>query len=199
MNTKTILIDLDGVIVDFVTAAFEVFGVYAGHFDYPTEAGFDVLAALNKLREFDNAGKPISSNEFWNGTLAIESWWRSLNPYPGAIDFVNDLCNIGDVYLATSPTLAPQCASGKMLWIQDRLPKLGRKFMIGSAKELMARPDSILVDDREANCQKFVVAGGQAVLVPRPWNYYKSAGPGCDYCPHTYDTLYKQIAMRCGQ
>ena len=37
-------------------------------------------------------------------------------------------------------------------------------------KHFCARPDALLIDDSDHNVEAFLAHGGQAILVPRPWN-----------------------------
>ena len=45
-----------------------------------------------------------------------------------------------------------------------------RQFLIGPSKHLCANPETLLIDDSDKNVDSFRKCGGQAVLVPRPWN-----------------------------
>ena len=42
--------------------------------------------------------------------------------------------------------------------------------MFGARKELMAGPNTILIDDYPNNVNKFNAAGGLGILVPSNWN-----------------------------
>jgi hypothetical protein len=158
--TRTILLDMDGVIVDFVKAACEAHGK-PNPYEHG-ESGYDMPSKMG-----------MTDVEFWGGDLAMLWWWAEL-PWTadGAAILVAAKNFVGkdNIYLATSPTLAPGSCSGKLLWVQKNLPEYQRRLMIGPCKYLMARPDHILIDDSDANVTKFREAGGHAILVPRPWN-----------------------------
>ena len=59
---------------------------------------------------------------------------------------------------------------GKINWIDKNMPEYSRRYLIGPAKQFCAGPDSILVDDSNKNIEDFAEAGGNVILVPRPWN-----------------------------
>lgn len=76
--------------------------------------------------------------------------------------------------ILTSPSLAPSCLEGKVRWLYEHFPKeKGRHFsdfLIGNQKHLLAWPGRVLIDDAEANVEKFRSAGGEAILFPQVWN-----------------------------
>jgi len=198
MSLKTkpkIFVDLDGVITDFVmpAMAFHEAEIEGEQF-YPIGFGWDVLGATNLVRQ--NRGlEAISATTFWDG-LGYE-FWRSLRCYPLAPQFLQVLESVGDVYFATSPTLSSECVAGKFDWIKSNFRHMIRKFFIGADKSVFAGPGAILIDDRDKNVDEFREAGGQAFLIPRPWN---RAGH-CQLPRHPYDnvvsTLIGQMTPRC--
>jgi hypothetical protein len=61
---------------------------------------------------------------------------------------------------------------------------------MGSPKFLCAKPDNILIDDSDKNCNSFIKAGGKAILVPQPWNnQYSFKGPKVPYVMAQFDNL----------
>ena len=166
-TAKTIILDLDGVVVDFVTSAMKMW--YAEG-EYPESAGWDIVKACNMLR--DSKGLPkLSEKQFWSACR--HSFWTRLKFYPGAQDFIKtleDRFGWENIVICTSDTLCPQSASGKSQWIATNMPRYKRQRFIGSQKWRLANPNTILVDDADHNCERFEAAGGKAVLVPRPWN-----------------------------
>jgi hypothetical protein len=59
---------------------------------------------------------------------------------------------------------------GKVHWLQQFFDPRFRRYMLGSHKHLMAKPGVVLIDDSDAKCEKFIEAGGGAILFPQPWN-----------------------------
>jgi 5'(3')-deoxyribonucleotidase len=61
--------------------------------------------------------------------------------------------------------------TGKALWVNKWIPVFNKRFIITHApKHLLAGSDTLLIDDKDQNIEEFVAAGGQGILVPRPWN-----------------------------
>lgn len=75
-----------------------------------------------------------------------------------------------NVCLLTAPVLVDGCLEGKAAWVRSRFPQHSKRLLIGSCKEFCASPDACLIDDSDDNVNKFRAAGGNAILVPRPWN-----------------------------
>jgi hypothetical protein len=162
-----IFLDMDGVIVDFNLPAMLANGVKSSESKYPVECGWSIVDACNTLRR-NRSLPPLSSTTFW-GNLDYD-FWRNLPLHPLADKFVKCLETVSDVYLATTPTLSSECVAGKYNWVKEHFPHLRAKLFICTHKELFADANSILIDDRDKNCEDFFEAGGQAILVPRAWN-----------------------------
>jgi 5'(3')-deoxyribonucleotidase len=168
MNISRIILDLDGVLVNFHKAAFSEYGVPPKDVhDYPPHVGWDIVAALNHKLE-EKGSRAVSANHFWSNF--DYAFWRGLPWYCGASDFFRLLKTRYDICICTSAAYDPMCAAGKVKWIQDNLPDYKRKYFIGCQKQLLAQPGAVLIDDADHNIRAFREAGGTAILVPRPWN-----------------------------
>lgn len=156
----TILLDLDGVLVDFFTPALELFG--KGHLiDSWTPGEYRLHPSLG-----------ITEAEFWRAIDAEGiGWWEDLPPYPWCHELY-DFCKgkAKNVYIATSPSRYFASAAGKVRWLQEQFGAGFRDYMIGPHKHLMAKPGVLLIDDSDANIDLFSEHGGPAILFPRPWN-----------------------------
>ena len=150
-------VDLDGVLVDFVGGAI-------AHHKLPLPA---LETDWNFWRRFG-----LSDADFWN-PLGDE-FWASLAPTEDMhqiLGAVFDVWHPGEeVFLLSSPCLTPGCITGKARWVEKHLPALSRRLLLTDRKELFAGPGRVLVDDHDVNCEKWTAAGGEACLVPRPWN-----------------------------
>lgn len=149
-----ILLDLDGVIVDFITGAFEAHGIT--HLEQKDVRYWDIKKLLG-----------MGSEQFWGEF--DEDFWVGLKMYDWA-DEVFELLGEYDVCLLTSPGW--RGAGGKQQWIRKNLPGYfkNNRYLIGPAKEFCASKDTVLIDDYEGNCNKFEFAGGHAILFPQYWN-----------------------------
>lgn len=156
-------LDIDGVLVDFMSAAHRFHGIPYSYKDYPYEYG-----------DWDCIPPPTSemtTQEFWDALN--EEFWATIEWMPDGkeiLHLVEMIFGVPNVCLLTSPTLLPRCASGKMRWIQREVPEYHRQFLIGPAKGFCANKDTILIDDADHNILSYRKNGGEAILVPRKWN-----------------------------
>jgi hypothetical protein len=133
-----IFLDLDGVIADFETH----------------------IATQNKR-------KPDGKID-WD---ALDyQWWSTMPAYTGAKAFYDHLKAIAPVKFLTGPVLIEDCYSGKAAWVKKFVPESG-KFILSDLiicpskeKHLLARPNNILIDDRENNIKDWEAAGGIGIL-----------------------------------
>lgn len=159
MAIEHILLDMDGVISDFVTAALtlhdrlDAFEIWlAGEWDMPTVLG-------------------ISSSEFWKRIDAEgHEFWSQLTPYPWKDELIGVIRQTAPFTILSSPSLHAECPTGKINWLREHLSSVFHDFLFGHSKHLCARPNSVLIDDRDSNVERFRAHGGQAILFPQRWN-----------------------------
>ena len=152
---KRIFLDVDEPLADFVGAANTFYGV-----NIPKEE-------ITKWElPYGRYGKTHDS--FWDGLN--EDFWADMPKQPWCDELVDFLESQEgySVCLLTAPN--KDNATGKQRWIRKNLPIYKDRYLIGPTKWFCAGPDSILIDDREQNCQDFIAAGGQAIVFPAPWN-----------------------------
>jgi hypothetical protein len=153
----TVFFDLDGVLVQFVAGALKLHKREDLH---QRSVTWGIESQLG-----------LTPAEFWS-PLGFD-FWVNLEPYRDGFGLLAAAANlVGDenIGLLTSPCDTAGCVDGKRAWVARYLPGYSRRLMVGSAKELFAGPTKILVDDHDANIQKFSAAGGRTVQPPRPWN-----------------------------
>lgn len=149
-----VVLDLDGVLADFTGACCKLF-------DKPND--------VDKWDFFKEWG--LSAEEFWKTVHGQgPHFYRDLvDPIPGLNEVTEAAETLGDrVVIMTSPSDHPNSYYGKKEWCDLYFP--GTELIVGSAKELLAGPRSLLIDDNERNVEKFREHGGHAVLHPQPWN-----------------------------
>jgi 5'(3')-deoxyribonucleotidase len=161
MNKPNILLDMDGVLSDFLSGALDILNEEYNK-DYTVEDY--VKYGKFSINEFYG----ISISEFWD-TLSLEWFWEDLKPFEWTYKLYDGLCQLGDVTIVTSPSLDPNCAKEKLMWLRRCLGVKSTDVFIGSKKYLMAG-NGILIDDYYSNVDKFKSNGGKAVLVPSNWN-----------------------------
>ena len=163
-----ILVDLDDVCNRFTMFVLNYLGCSPHEEDFPTEVGYDIVAAYNLMKPDD-----ISPGEFWS-KVRPEIW--SWMPRREDTDWLLDLCaeHVGreNVIICTKSIGDPLHFAGKIQWMRDNLPHwIQNQYSITPIKHAYARHDVMLIDDAPGNVDKFCeTRNGQAILVPRPWN-----------------------------
>lgn len=163
-NMSNVLLDMDGVIVDWTSG---VLNHLRGLVDHKILVAYkeEYAKALNhqecKLDYAIDRNMGISRDAFW-ALLSNEAFWENLPKFPWSDQLISMAYDYG-WYLCTSPTLAPECASGKMKWIQHEFGKSFRHFVITPKKQLV---QGVLIDDRWYKDDQ--------IIFPAPWNKYKS-------------------------
>lgn len=150
-----ILLDMDGVLANFVYAACAAHGR-----PYQPET----LGQYNIAKQWG-----ITAEEFW-APLSGEAFWGNLDPYPWANDLHKALMAIAPVTVCSAPSLDPFCTTGKLLWLKKHLGVGVPNVIFANKKDLLAMPSNILVDDSDRKVDAFTFAGGRAVIFPQPWN-----------------------------
>jgi hypothetical protein len=178
LTPMLILLDMDGVICDFVHGA-------CAHHGCPVPSTF-IEGSLNRTLG-------LRMSDFWKG---IDSkFWSGLRMTSDGQHIIGLVQKFGIEYTALYgeevvwiivthvPSNAgaalrndPSCAAGKFLWMKMHLPDYYNKLFICCEKKLLASYNTLLIDDSDKNCNDFIVQGGQAILVPRPWNSGKDSG-----------------------
>lgn len=149
-----IFLDLDGVIVDFANGIIDWYNLNCSPKDFKK---------WNDVFKFFNG----TEHDFWNNLT--DDFWVNLNFTKEAKTILTLLEDFKPCIL-TSPGWTG--AGGKQKWLRKNLPKYFKeeRYLIGPAKHYLAHAFSLLIDDSENNVEKFREAGGNAILVPRPWN-----------------------------
>lgn len=156
-----VYLDMDGVCVDFVSAAIKVndgdpIKVLAA---WP-EGAYDITQVME-----------IPPDQFWKKVSdAGVDFWRGLNYYPWFWQMYYKLKEMADVVFLSSPSEDVWSAAGKLGWLQDRFGKAFRNYCLTQLKDLGANPRAILIDDFEVHVDAFRKAGGRAILFPQDWN-----------------------------
>lgn len=160
---KNILLDMDGVLSNFLLGALNVLNKRLDknftEEEYVSDnGGWDI---------YDFYG--VSRAYFWDAIESEPDFWLNLEPLPWAKELYEWLCELGDVTIVTSPSLDPDCARQKLEWLNKYLGITSGQVFIGGRKYLMAG-QGFLIDDSVDQIRKFEESGGECVLVPGNWN-----------------------------
>lgn len=176
MIPTRIFLDLDDVLNTFTPYALNHVGCPIDPTDYGAydpKHGWDIVAAANTMHP--HKGLPFTPASFWN--CFDRRAWANVPPSDELkLLLRNCVASVGrgNICILTSPILSPSCLEGKVDWIRKYLPEwLHRQFLIGPSKHFCAQPGAMLIDDAQHNIDAFQEAGGQTLLVPRPWNHLR--------------------------
>jgi 5'(3')-deoxyribonucleotidase len=156
----TIFVDMDGVLVDFMGGCLALHGMP------------DLKITPGEWHTWKCMG--ITERRFWE---VIDekgvSFWSNLKPTPDGqriLAAAENAVGPDNVYLLSKPSFHPASYAGKRIWVEQNLPQYQRRLILTAHKHFLAKPDRVLIDDSDANIDRFADAGGQAVLIPRVWN-----------------------------
>lgn len=167
----TIFLDLDDVCNTLSPYALHKYGCPIGPADYsqyPERFGYAAHEVFNHYM-----GAEYTWEDFW--LHLPQSFWAAV-PTTDFFDWLvstsRELVGEENVFLATALIRTPKCIAGKMEWILKFCPPwLQKQFSITTHKANEARPGALLIDDHAVNTLNFRKRHGEAILVPRPWNW----------------------------
>lgn len=163
MKKTQILLDMDGVLADFLSGALE-----ALNRDFNRDITIEqYVDRFGQWGTYDFYG--ISQKEFWDSIQNTPNFWYNLKPLPWYKELHEMLSGIGEVTILTTPSLDPSCAMQKLQWLNDKMGIGSNQVLMGARKYLLAG-NGILIDDYSENVNKFKQAGGDAILIPSNWN-----------------------------
>lgn len=165
--TQRILLDMDGVLADFVGGACQIHSRDNPYQDVCHNGRYDIASILK-----------MSNTEFWQPMG--KDFWANLPLTAEALDLVDLVVGyfgLENVCILSSPNLNHESMMGKLIWIERHLPQFRRQFLFGPRKQFCAAPNHVLIDDHDDNARNFTAAGGKGFLYPRPWNSAHHSGP----------------------
>lgn len=186
----TVLLDVDGILADFVGRALTILERLCGHRYNPDE--LLTWEVFDGVREAHRRYKDAVYAE-----MAAAGGCAAIPVYPGAQEGVGRLCAVADVIIVTSPF--PHSPT----WMYERELWLHQHFDIHAAKIIHARhkyriEGDIFVDDKHSHVVNWIAArrsmGGRAgILWSRPYN----DGPNDEYAQlwrtNSWDNLFRVV------
>jgi len=157
---NTVFLDVDGVLVNFRKGVHDAFDK---PYDYRT---------LSKKWTFWDDWDDVTGGMV-NSICEILFWQHLpwMHDGKGILGATIGEFNVDQIYLLTTPMNNVESPTGRWAWVHDNIPQFYNRTIITQApKHLLARPDTLLIDDKDENVDGFREAGGKALLVPRPWN-----------------------------
>jgi 5'(3')-deoxyribonucleotidase len=153
------LLDMDGVLADFVTGICMSLGVENPYYKTSSIGEFDMVKLLG-----------IPEAHFWS--QCDYDFWLGLRKMDYAdryVDLLVDRFGAQNICILSSPSENRGCVDAKKAWIRNHYPQL-TKHLFGNAKEFCGSPHHVLIDDYDKNVNKFRAERGHAFLPPRIWN-----------------------------
>ena len=175
MKIERIVLDLDDTLNSCTMHLLHTLGCNVGPFDYhryPHEVGYDMIGAWATLCGRDKVNVPV----FWEW---ISRRTGEMMPPSGQfwlLDAAASMVGRENVLIATVPTKSADCLFGKYQWMDQHLPDwCKRQYSVTPRKHWLSKPGVLLIDDSGGNVEKWKnpfgdEEGGDAILVPRPWN-----------------------------
>ena len=162
-----LLLDLDEVVVDFVGGACKVHGITRQQMEHYREPGeWTITKPLGLAKTAGWCG--LTQDEFWQPIHdAGVEFWEGLDKLP----WFNDVLrwaddNFDQWFFVSSPSRETNSYTGKVNWLKREFGSDFDRFFLTPHKELLARRDRVLLDDRDDNLKNFSKWGGKCILFP---------------------------------
>ncbi|MBL9085255.1 MAG: hypothetical protein JNK76_25845 [Planctomycetales bacterium] len=156
-----IKLDMDGVLFDIVGAVGRLF-------DRPN------LEAEWPLGEYGfSTALQVPEAEIWARVDAEGvGFWADMPVLPWADRLVSFCFSLGmEVRIVSDTSYGRWADAGKRIALERHFGgRLAKSWHFTRFKADLAQSGRCLIDDSDENVRKFQAAGGQAVLVPQPWN-----------------------------
>jgi len=155
--TRRILLDVDGVLADFVTPAAK-WARRNGH----RNAYHDNCTKWDVLESWGLQAFQPQFDQF----CSRKGFCKSLPVYPGAVEFVEQLRRLGEVIVVTSPlSCSPYWCHERTIWLAEHFGFRSKDVIFAKRKELVC--GDVLIDDGPHNLETFA---NFRLLLDRPWN-----------------------------
>lgn len=185
---KRILLDMDGVLADFHSAALRghKFTLIDGRWP---EYGKDLAYILGIAEHGATKYNTAQQERIWAPILTVSDFWLTLPKFRWTEALIR-ICQTfsEDVQICSSPASSwnGEDKKQKLQWLAKHRIDLPVTFE--SEKVRLAEPGVVLIDDWEKQVVPFQIARGHAILFPQPWNGNHALS---DY---PLDHVYKSLA-----
>ncbi len=157
-----VYLDMDGVLANFHKGVYDIF-----------KQPYKYNTSLSTWNFWENWEEETTRDDVNN--KCDTNFWATLDWMHDGYDIYKEIVKYfkaEQIYILTNPVVGGAgTATGKMLWVEKHLPGFIKRTIITQAsKSLLAKSNTLLVDDNDSYTKEFIAAGGDAILVPRPWN-----------------------------
>jgi 5'-nucleotidase len=154
---KTLLIDMDSVIVDLMSE---------WHRRYNEDYEDDLSVERIKCWQTERYVKPECGIKIYD-YLDQPGLFRHLKPLPDSVEVLERLSQRYDILIVTSSRT--HAYTDKELWVEEHLPFIGKQNLIFAHRKDMICGD-LLFDDAPHNLRAFQATGRVAVAMDYPYN-----------------------------
>jgi 5'(3')-deoxyribonucleotidase len=174
-----IYLDMDGVLCDFFTPVLRLFEVNRLPAQRPLV--YDIVPWINQVREENMFYTPLSDKEIYDTIQNHPDFWHKLPQYSHTQELIGMCLSYGEVYVNSWPQPYASCYEEKFRWLRDNTTISPSKFILMKDKHLLAKPNTILIDDCPSNIEKFINCSGKTITFPQPWNCNHDVTDKMDY------------------
>lgn len=158
---KKVFLDMDEVLTNFFKGVCIAFG---------REYILEEITRYDPWEDWEGPRVRISDiNEICN-----QEFWEDLEWMPNGkeiLRIVEEAYGKENIFIITQPMPHKGSWTGKKTWINRMAPEYRKRLMITEIpKAVFASSDILLIDDKNENVDEFIKAGGNAILIPHPWN-----------------------------
>lgn len=158
---------MDGVIVNFVKGVARLLNVNYADFMANWIDGNYPIESHPFLQEMD-----IKPSIYALLNQQPADFWENLEMTGEATELLRFITgNFQNVYFLSTPLNNAASHAGKYNWIRKHETRIKKSnYIFTKHKRLLAKPNTILIDDKDQNCIDFMNADGNAILYPQRWN-----------------------------
>lgn len=155
--TELILLDMDGVIANFVDSSLKVCNIPLTH---------------DQVNRWDYYHGHMTEQEFWRAIDCTPDFWKDIKPYEWAEELLEMCRDIAPVYFCSSPAMHHVSASDKIWWLRTHgfMKADEENYILTKHKHMLANRRRILIDDGTHQIDAFNAQGGIGLEFPQPWN-----------------------------
>lgn len=143
MTRPRVLLDVDGVLADFLTPFLHHINHYWGT--------SHTLDDMTKWDMYDSFDVPQEIRRLVDSKINEAGFAQTLKLLPGAKDGVAELQRIADVYIVTSPWSSPTWHHDRRLWLKEHFGIGGNYLITTKAKHVVA--GDVLIDDKTSTLE----------------------------------------------
>jgi hypothetical protein len=181
---KTIFLDVDGVIADFVGGVRKLY-------EMPDDW-------VPKTYMFSQSDLGMTWDEFSKRVNNTLGFWTRMETCADGMEFLNEIrhqCISYGVPIVCLTAPMQRCDD----FYTERLDWISRHVVVDDVifavrKHHIAAPGKLLIDDCDSNVDAWRAAGGTAILWPRPWNSAGIEGVDSKKMPFYLDQVKRFIA-----